>query len=172
MSDINSMDMQEQVAAIRDAAKRPPLYQHLAMTRQDMREDAARTQPNLTINYAIEGSAAVSTGDRAIQASTIIQEALRNVINHSGATRAEVRALVDEDGLMVVEIEDNGRGFDYRLFDHRFGSEPGQDDLRFGIVIMRERAELLGGSLEIGPANLTGSGSPGTLVRAHLPVGS
>lgn len=90
---------------------------------------------------------------RAVQfaAYRIAQEALTNVVRHAGASRAIVTVERAGDDL-VLTVDDDGTGFD----DHE-GS---------GILGMRERAALLGGSVEIG-ASPTG----GTRVTAHLPWG-
>ncbi|MDO9528964.1 MAG: PAS domain-containing protein, partial [Syntrophales bacterium] len=69
----------------------------------------------------------------------IAQEALTNVARHSHATRVDI-ILEAEDGTLALTVVDNGHGFDMRNI-----SEP--DCL--GIIGMRERANLVGGNLEI-----------------------
>lgn len=81
----------------------------------------------------------------------IVQESLTNVVRHAGATRATVR-IRSIDGKIVVEIADDGSGID-----------PAAEGGR-GLLGMRERAELLGGSLETGTSSLGG-----TLVTARIP---
>jgi signal transduction histidine kinase len=76
-----------------------------------------------------------------VQLVRVIQEALANIRKHARATRAVV-GLRRTDGGVRLSIEDNGRGF----------SLPGAQRTgapRFGLQIMRERAEALGGSFEI-----------------------
>jgi PAS domain S-box-containing protein len=86
----------------------------------------------------------------------IFQECLTNVARHAGAT--EVRARVRRDpGQVVMEVTDNGRGIAPGTIG-RAGS--------FGILGMRERAALVGGSLEI-----TGEPGRGTRLTARIPVG-
>jgi signal transduction histidine kinase len=76
-----------------------------------------------------------------LQLLRIIQEALSNVRKHAGATVATVR-LGAADGRLAVAIEDNGAGFDpAALAPSAFP--------RFGLTGMRERAEAVGGTLEI-----------------------
>jgi len=84
----------------------------------------------------------------------IIQEALTNVARHAGVKEVEVRCEVDPEGLRI-EIEDRGVGFD------PFKIGP----ISFGLVGMRERAELLGGSFSV----KTAAGS-GTLLTVRLPL--
>lgn len=83
----------------------------------------------------------------------IAQEALTNVVRHAGATRAvvAVERLGDE---LLLTVDDDGSGAD--------GSAEGS-----GILGMRERAALLGGSVELAP-----SPRGGTRVTARLPWGA
>jgi signal transduction histidine kinase len=84
----------------------------------------------------------------------IVQEALTNVLKHGGVSvTADVR-LEEVDGLLEIEVRDRGKGTT---------TLPGSGQ---GIVGMRERAALLGGSLEAGP-RLGG----GFRVMAKLPIG-
>jgi two-component system NarL family sensor kinase len=84
----------------------------------------------------------------------ICQEALTNVARHAGAGRATVRLVATPDRVRLV-VEDDGRGFD--------ASEVPED--RHGIVGMRERAEVLGGTLEV----RSGPGE-GTRIEATVPL--
>lgn len=82
-----------------------------------------------------------------------MQEALSNVARHSGVSQAWVR-LRSKDGTIELEVEDHGAG----LPDT--GSGRG-----LGIIAMRERAEMLGGTIEfLRPAE------GGTLVRLKVPA--
>jgi signal transduction histidine kinase len=81
----------------------------------------------------------------------LVQEALTNAAKHAQASRVHVRAGV-EHGDLVLEVQDNGRGFDARAATRGFG-----------LAGMRERVYLSGGKLEIH------SDARGTLVRARLP---
>ena len=67
----------------------------------------------------------------------IVQEALQNVRKHAAASRVSIGLEND-----TVVIADNGRGFDLlRLASGRMSN--------FGLQFMRERAELMGGQLQI-----------------------
>lgn len=84
----------------------------------------------------------------------IVQEALTNVRRHADATVVRVRARMD-DGRLVLEVRDNGRGFD-----------PGSvGDAAYGLAGMRERAAIIGGEIEIDSAP-----GKGTRVRLGVPV--
>jgi signal transduction histidine kinase len=86
-----------------------------------------------------------------VAAYRIVQEALTNVLRHSGASACEVTVRGD-DGHLVVCVADDGRG----PSDRRGGGA--------GLETMRERAEEIGGRLELGPR-----AGGGTVVRAVLP---
>ena len=73
----------------------------------------------------------------------IIQESLSNVRKHAAASDVWIR--VWDDGVaMVVEIRDNGRGFDVRRTQGNYMQRSS-----FGLLNMRERAQLIGGSWEV-----------------------
>ena len=82
----------------------------------------------------------------------IVAEALTNVMKHSHATRAEVRAYV-QDGMLYVEVHDDGIG--------------GADPTGHGLVGMADRVTALGGRLTV--ESPPGDGS---LVAATLPLSS
>lgn len=89
----------------------------------------------------------------------VVQEALLNVKKHARATQVAVR--VDSGcGHLAISIEDDGVGFDPDLLEPRMGSGGKQ----VGIAAMRERAEILGGFLEI-----TSRPGQGTRVRVVVP---
>jgi signal transduction histidine kinase len=96
--------------------------------------------------------------DRAANLFRIAQEALRNIEKHARATAARL-ALLERDGNIMLEIADNGCSF------HPDQATEAQQNGRLGLPGMRERAEMLGGSLEIkaDPGN-------GTVVRATVPL--
>ena len=79
-----------------------------------------------------------------IQLIRIVQEALANIWKHARARRAWVRLESELEGIKVT-IEDDGQGFDPRQLS-------ADDRGRFGLRSMRERAESLGGSLEVDSA--------------------
>lgn len=83
----------------------------------------------------------------------IVQEALTNVLKHSGPdARAQVR-LSSDDEMLTIEVTDRGSGV---------STLPGSGQ---GLVGMRERAALLGGSFEAGPRP-----GGGFRIMARLPL--
>jgi len=83
-----------------------------------------------------EGFPAAISGPASVEVVRVVQEALANVRRHSGARRAVV-TLGMVDGDVLVEIEDDGKGF---------GPETAHG---MGITGMRERVQALGGKLEV-----------------------
>ncbi len=90
----------------------------------------------------------------AIALYRMVQEALTNVARHARARQASVQLRRRNDGLHL-SVRDDGVGFPERAL---------QREGRWGLLGMRERAELLGGRLEID--NPPGGGAR---VRVHLP---
>ena len=89
----------------------------------------------------------------------MVQESLTNVARHSAAHNAAVRLSLANEHTLRLTVEDDGRGLPDEL-------RPG-----LGLTGMRERAELLGGSMSIGAA--TGdSRTSGTVTIFTLPVSS
>ncbi len=87
----------------------------------------------------------------------IAQEALNNTTKHARATKAEI-LLERLDGWVILTICDNGRGFQTGPL-----ATPGKNN-KFGIRGMRERAEQLGGAIEIQT-----SSNAGTTLRVTIP---
>jgi signal transduction histidine kinase len=85
----------------------------------------------------------------------IVQEALTNVVRHSGAKEILIR-LETSDSELHLQIDDNGSGFAQTSSDRAGG---------LGLKIMRYRAQMLGGDLVI---ESTGDG--GTSVRCSCPL--
>ena len=79
--------------------------------------------------------------DVEIQIIRIIQEALTNVRKHAGASKAWVRFEQHGDRIRI-SVEDDGQGFDP-------AQVTGEGQRYFGLQIMRERAESVGGDLEL-----------------------
>lgn len=92
---------------------------------------------------------------RATAAFRIVQEALANVARHAGATRVDMGLQVDTDNL-ILKIADNGRGVSEAQL---------QDPKSLGLLGVRERAFLLGGTVAI-----EGKGGKGTTVTLSIPL--
>ena len=91
----------------------------------------------------------------------VVQEALTNVSRHAQATQATIR-IVERNGMIHASVTDDGQGLPEadRLGPRGDGLEGG-----FGMSGMRERAELVGGELELVPA-----AGKGTVMRLTVPL--
>ncbi len=110
-------------------------------------------QTGIGISYTKSGTPFPLDGRVGVHVYRILQEALNNVARHSGARQAWVR-LSFRDKLLQLEVEDRGVGMNSK------SSRQG-----IGVVAMRERAELLGGSIEFVKPE-----AGGTLVRLRVPL--
>lgn len=109
-------------------------------------------QTGIGISYEKSGSPFPVNSSAAVHVYRVLQEALNNVARHSGAKKAWVRLRFAPD-LLQLEVEDHGGGF--------AGNNSRQG---IGLVAMRERAELLGGTISI-----QRPGEGGTLVAMKVP---
>jgi signal transduction histidine kinase len=109
-------------------------------------------QTGLVLHYEKSGEAYPVGTSAGVQIYRVLQEALNNVARHSGAKEAWIR-LQFESTALILEVEDHGKGF-----------RPAEGQSGIGLVAMRERAELLGGSLNVSPLP-----AGGTLVHLEVP---
>lgn len=116
-----------------------------------------REQSGVVVELDLEEGLEVSPGVE-LQLLRIIQEALSNVRKHSGAGKATVTVCREGDRI-VAAVRDDGVGFDPQL---RPAASKGP---RFGLAIMRERAEGVGGTMQ-----LISSTGDGTVVAVDLPL--
>lgn len=109
-------------------------------------------QAGISIQYVKSGTPFPVPGGAGIHIYRILQEALNNVVRHSGAREAWVRMRFQTTNL-ELEIEDHGKGFFADAARHGIG-----------LVAIRERAELLAGTIEFAHPS-----QGGTLVRLRVP---
>ena len=112
-----------------------------------------KKQLGLEVSYEQDGAPVNVDATTGIHVYRVLQEAISNVARHAGIPRASVRLRWEADRL-ELEVQDHGKGL---------GIDTAHRGL--GLVAMRERAELLGGTLEVvqPPAG-------GTLVRLRVPI--
>lgn len=96
----------------------------------------------LSVDYTSEPAAASFADERAEALFRIAEEALRNVGRHAAASRVAVSLRGSADGPLELTVEDDGAGFDPDA------SYPGH----YGVVGLREQAQLIGASLTIASA--------------------
>ncbi len=144
------------IADLRQAAYalRPPSLDELGLV-SAVREDAQRLLPpgGPALDVRVEGMLPPLSAAAEAAAYRIAMEAITNVIKHARATRCEV-VFASHTGALRVDIADDGLGI-------AAGAPTG-----VGTHAMRERAEEMGGRVEI-----AGRDPHGTRVRAVLPIG-
>lgn len=109
-------------------------------------------QSGIAIVYEKSGIPFPVTGGAGIHVYRVLQEAVNNIVRHSGAREARIRLRFRANDL-ELEVEDHGKGFVAKASTHGIG-----------LVAMRERAELLRGTIEF-----THPAEGGTLVRLTVP---
>jgi signal transduction histidine kinase len=146
-------DVREAIVGLRDDLDRDFLTA--------LRETAERFSDATAIVVDMHGDlgSAQLTPMATLQLLRVVQESLTNIRKHASATHVAIALSASADPAQVVlSICDNGIGFDP---DHvpRVGRQ------HFGLLVMRERLESLGGTLtvESAPAH-------GTTIHAMLPV--
>jgi signal transduction histidine kinase len=109
----------------------------------------------LPVELQIEGTERTLPPSVDLSAYRIVQEALTNTLRHAGPARAQVKVSY-ADSAIDIEVLDDGRG-----------PNPGQNGAGtgHGLIGMRERVTLLGGTFQAGHHP-----GVGYSVRAHLPL--
>ncbi len=114
----------------------------------------------LDARFNIHGAYRALDGMTEQEILRIAQEAIHNGKSHAGAQHLWV-LLEYRSGEAALEVRDDGRGFVPPVTDGHVESPPGH----YGLTGMRERAEAIGGVLEIESAP-----GEGTAVRLRIPV--
>jgi signal transduction histidine kinase len=112
-----------------------------------------QSQTGIAVQFERTGSTSELDSQTATHVYRVLQEALNNVTRHSRSPDAKVRLQISEE-TVLLEVEDNGIGFGHA--ESRRG---------MGMAGMRERAELIGGTIEF--LNRSGGGA---LVRLRIPI--
>ncbi|MFH7596587.1 sensor histidine kinase [Streptomyces racemochromogenes] len=100
----------------------------------------------LTVDFEVEGTPRKLPSGVELTAYRIVQEALTNTRKHGGPdARASVRLVYFDDGLGLL-VEDDGRGAAHELYE-----DGGADGAGHGLIGMRERIGMVGGTLDAGP---------------------
>lgn len=101
-----------------------------------------RTHYGLQVDLVIDNECLPEFSPQtASQLLRIIQEALTNVRKHSAATKVRLRCSLNSDNV-CIHIEDDGQGF-------HLDPQRQQNGQHYGLQIMKERAESVGGSLKL-----------------------
>ena len=151
------------------AGLRPPILDDLGLAAS--LESLAHSFPQLDVQVSATRRRLAEHVETAIYRTA--QEALQNAAKHASAHSVRVRLFRQRDK-MVLEVADDGTGFDPAAppAAHAAGAGPAGGDWQlgggpsgFGLAGMRERAELIGGRLDLSSAP-----GRGTTVRLTVPV--
>ena len=113
---------------------------------------AFEKQTGIEVKYEKTGQGRELDRELSIHLYRVMQEALNNVARHSNSKSAAVRLRFLPEAV-VLEVEDQGVGFQAK------------QTRGLGLVSMRERAELVNGTIEFGSGE-----SVGVLVRVTVPL--
>ena len=103
-------------------------------------------ETGLAVDFKIEGTPRPLPSGVELTAYRIVQEALTNTRKHGGPDAgASVRLVYFDDGLGLL-VEDDGRGAPHELY-----ADGGADGAGQGMIGMRERVGMVGGTLDAGP---------------------
>ncbi|HEX2056068.1 MAG TPA: response regulator [Nitrospiraceae bacterium] len=117
-------------------------------------------QPHgLSVTVTIEHECPPLPEDRAVLLFQSVRELLMNVAKHAQTDRAAVLVSVTPDGTLRIVVEDQGRGFEADAAD--------RPSDQFGLFSIRERMQVMGGTLEINSA--PGRGTKATLLLPLTP---
>lgn len=115
-------------------------------------------QTGIRVSLTASASVEKLDGTRRTALYRVAQEALTNVARHAQASRADV-TLQQLPGAICMEIKDNGKSFNAEHILHARKSK------RMGLLGMRERIEMVGGSFTI-----ESSPEKGTTIRVEIPL--
>jgi signal transduction histidine kinase len=135
---------------------RPPVLDQQGLE-EALRDRAAAVEKDHSVHCEVDASL-----DRRLESDLetvlyrVSQEALTNVVKHAGAKRVRL-SLHRENGSVALEIRDDGIGFD--------PARATGNASHFGLLAMRERVEISGGTWEVHSRP-----GQGTRIRAVLPL--
>jgi NarL family two-component system sensor histidine kinase LiaS len=130
LSEMRALIQQLRPSPVEEGGLASALHKHLA---------ALERREGLKVAFQVEGETQLPR-DQEEGLFRIVQEALNNVVKHARTDQAAVR-LQMENGQVSLLIQDQGTGFD--------PSVRGPAREGFGLTSMRERVEMLGGTLEV-----------------------
>ena len=119
-----------------------------------------RRRTGLEISFSVSPRRLPLSGEDATLVFRLFKEIMNNIFLHAQATRVKI-ALKKDGNLVKLDIRDNGRGITEAQINH---------PRSFGIMGMRERAEMLGGTLVL--ESRPGAGTKFTIrLPARQPAG-
>ena len=109
--------------------------------------------PSLRLGAGLAAPIRPELGDQVLAA---LREALSNTARHAAASQVDVTVDVDPDGILAVQVTDDGTGIPAEVH-------------RSGLRNLARRAEKLGGELRLHPAH-PGAAAPGTRLEWRVPA--
>ncbi len=137
----------------RDSASGPDLRGDIVALVEEM-TGMLGFAPSLRLGAGLGSQVGPEVGEQALAA---LREALSNAARHAGASQVDVTVDVDPDGMLAVQVTDDGTGIP-------------AEGRRSGLRNMARRAEKLGGELRLEPAD-PGAARPGTRLEWRVPSG-
>ena len=135
----------------RDDADRPDLRADVLALVEEM-TSVLGFAPSLRMGAGLSAEVSREVAEQALAA---LREALSNAARHSGASQVDVMVDVDPDGILAVQVTDNGNGLP-------------PEGRRSGLSNLAGRADKLGGELRLSPAD-PGAARPGTRLEWRVP---
>jgi signal transduction histidine kinase len=146
MNEARSAIAQMRVNSVRDTGLGPALSKTV---------ERFNDRTGLDIDFDVDPEAARFGDERAEVIFRMTEEALRNIERHAAASRVRVALRMVDAAQLELRVEDDGAGFDPEA------SRPGH----FGLIGLREQAQLIGAAFEIKSAP-----NQGTLLRLTLRI--
>jgi signal transduction histidine kinase len=146
MNEARSAIAQMRVNSVRDTGLGPALAKTV---------ERFNDRTGLDIEFDVDPEAARFGDERAEVIFRMTEEALRNIERHAAASRVRVALRMVDAAQLELRVEDDGVGFDPQA------SPPGH----FGLIGLREQAQLIGAEIEI-----TSAPNQGTLLRLALRI--
>jgi signal transduction histidine kinase len=137
----------------RDTPAGPDLRGDIVALVEEM-TDVLGFAPSLRLSAGLSAQVRPEVAEQVLAA---LREALSNAARHAGASQVDVTVDVDPDGILAVQVTDNGTGI------------PAATG-RSGLRNLARRAEKLGGELRVEPAD-PGAAAPGTRLEWRVPRG-
>ena len=137
----------------RDSAREPDLRGDIVALVEEM-TGMLGFAPSLRLGAGLGAQVGTEVGEQVLAA---LREALSNVARHASASQVDVTVDVDPDGMLAVQVTDDGIGIP-------------AEGRRSGLRNLARRAEKLGGELRLEPAD-PGAARPGTRLEWRVPPG-
>jgi PAS domain S-box-containing protein len=134
----------------------PSILEELGLSEALQTEcDRFLRQGEVDVSTQLDSSTAIPGPDAALCLFRVAQEALRNVTRHANASSVSI-SMHPRDGGLVLTVRDNGAGFD---------PAANRERRSLGLASMRERVQLVGGTIRVDSAP-----GEGTTIAAWVPV--